>query len=263
MVPETDDESMPINTMRMWILGVVFTIIGSGINQFFGLRYPSVHIVALVAELLAYPIGVFLAKVLPIYTLNLGPLGQWCINPDHHFNIKEHTIITIMSNVSFGFGSADATNVIQAGKAFYGFDLKPGFSVLIVLCCQLMGFGIAGMASPFLVEPASIIWPGVLSNCALLTTLHSRANVPANGWKISRLRFFMYVMVGAGVWYFFPGMLNQGTSFVLFKIVLRGCALSMYVSGASTPNNLLQRRLDFVYLRLLSFSSAHKTYHKE
>lgn len=67
----------------MWFLGFVFTLLGAGINQFFSLRYPSVHIVSLVAELIAYPCGVFLAKVLPVYTLNLGPLGRWCINPDH------------------------------------------------------------------------------------------------------------------------------------------------------------------------------------
>lgn len=197
----------------MWLLGFLFTILGSGINQFFALRYPSVHIVSLVAQLIAYPLGVALAKILPLYTLNLGPLGEWCINPDRHFNIKEHTVITVMSNVSFGFGSADATNIIQAGKAFYNFDLKPGFSILIVVCCQLMGLGVAGLAAPWLVEPASIIWPGVLSNCALLSTLHTRANAMADGWKISRLRFFMYVMVGAGVWYFFPGLIFVALSY--------------------------------------------------
>lgn len=108
-------------------------MLGSGINQFFSLRYPSVHIVSLVAKLLVNPCGVFLAKVLLIYTVNLGPLGKWCLNPDRHFNIKEHAVITIMSNVSFGFGSADSTNII------------------------------------------------------------------ASGWKISRLRFFMYVMAGSGI----------------------------------------------------------------
>ncbi|TAQ84477.1 hypothetical protein B7494_g7199 [Chlorociboria aeruginascens] len=207
VVPDVDDQSIPVNTLRMWILGFAFTMIGSGINQFFSLRYPSVHIVALVAELLAYPFGILLAKTIPLYTIELGRLGKWCLNPDRHFNIKEHTLITIMSNVSFGFGSADSTQIIQAGKAFYGFDLKPGFSIMVVLCCQLMGFGVAGLSSPWLVEPASIIWPGVLSNCALLSTLHSRVNVMANGWKISRLRFFMYFMVGAGIWYFFPGLI--------------------------------------------------------
>ena len=94
----------------MWILGFIFTMLGSGINQFFSLRYPSVHIVALVAELLAYPFGVLLAKILPLYTIDLGRFGKWCINPDRHFNIKEHAVVTIMSNVSFGFGAAGQSN---------------------------------------------------------------------------------------------------------------------------------------------------------
>ncbi len=59
-------------------------------------------IVSLVAELLAYTLGVALAKTLPLYNINLGKLGEWRINPDRHFNIKEHTVIVIMSNVSFG-----------------------------------------------------------------------------------------------------------------------------------------------------------------
>lgn len=203
VVPEVDDPTMPVNTLRTWILGVIFTILGSGINQFFSLRYPGVHIVALVAELLAFPCGVFLAKVLPISRLN----------PDRRFNIKEHAVVTIMSNVSFGYSSADSTSIIQAAKMFYKFETPPGFSVLIVLCCQLLGYGVAGLSAPWIIRPAAIIWPGVLSNCALLSTLHSRANAVANGWKISRLRFFMFVMTGAFVWYFFPGLIFTGLGY--------------------------------------------------
>ena len=168
----------------------VAVFVGAGVNQFFSLRYPGVHIVSLVAELLAYPLGVFLANILPISRLN----------PDRHFNIKEHALITIMSNVSFGFGSADSTNIIQAAK-FYGFTLPTGFSVMVVLCCQLLGYGIAGLSIPWLVKPASMIWPGVLSNVALLSSLHSHANAVADGWKVSRLRFFFYVGGVAFVWY--------------------------------------------------------------
>ncbi|KAE8356743.1 OPT oligopeptide transporter protein-domain-containing protein [Aspergillus coremiiformis] len=214
VVPETDDPDLPVNTVRMWILGIIFTILGSGINQFFSLRYPSVHIVSLVAELLAYPCGVFLANILPRATISLGQLGSFCLNPDRRFNIKEHTMIVIMSNVAFGYGSADSTSIIQAaGPKFYNFGLTAGFSVLVVLCAQLLGFGVAGLASPWLVEPASIIWPQVLSNCAMLETLHSRANSVANGWKISRLRFFLYVCAGAFGWYFFPGLMFTALSY--------------------------------------------------
>lgn len=197
----------------MVFLGLVATVLGSGVNQFFSLRQPAVHIVALVMELLAFPCGVALANVLPVASINLGRLGVWCVNPDRHFNIKEHTVITIMANVSIGFGSADATSIIQAGARFYGFPLKTGFEILVVLCCQLLGFGVAGLSAPWLVEPARIIWPGTLSICALLSTLHSRANAVANGWKITRLRFFFYVTGAAFIWYFFPGLMFVALSY--------------------------------------------------
>jgi OPT family small oligopeptide transporter len=204
---------MPVNTLRMWIIGTIFTMLGSGINMFFSMRYPSVHIVSLVAELLAYPFGVFLAHIIPDWTLNFGRLGKWSINPDNHFNIKEHTVVTIMANVSIGYGNADSTGIIQAAKAFYNFDIKPGLSILMVLNCQLWGWVISGLTIPWLVEPSNIIWPGVLSNVALLSTLHSRANAVANGWKITRLRFFLVVMVGAFCWYWFPGLIFVGLSY--------------------------------------------------
>ncbi|KXT13426.1 hypothetical protein AC579_9906 [Pseudocercospora musae] len=214
VVPETDDLSMPVNTLRMWLLGTIWVLIGGGVNQFFSLRYPAVHIVSIVAELLAYPMGVALAHILPIMTINIPYFGPWRVNPDRHFNIKEHVVIVIMSNVTIGFaGGADASNVIQAAMKFYGFDISPGFSVLVVLCCQLLGFGIAGLCRQWLVEPANIIWPGVLGNCALLNSLHSRANVVANGWKISRIRFFMVVMAFAFVWYWFPGLMFVALSY--------------------------------------------------
>jgi hypothetical protein len=79
---------------------------------------------------------VFLAKVFLLYIVNLRPFGQWYLNPDRHFNIKEYAVITIMSNGSFGFGSADSTSIIPAGLKFYNFDLAPGLSVMFVLCCQ-------------------------------------------------------------------------------------------------------------------------------
>jgi len=214
VVPETDDPDIPVNTLRMWILGVIWTLIGAGVNQFFSLRYPAVHIVSIVAELLAYPMGVALAHILPICSINLPYFGKWRVNPDRHFNVKEHVVIVIMANVTIGFaGGADATGIIQAAISFYGFKLAPGFSVLVVMCCQVLGFGIAGLCHQWLVEPASIIWPGVLGNCALLNTLHSRANAVADGWKITRLKFFMVVMACAFCWYWLPGGLFVALSY--------------------------------------------------
>jgi OPT family small oligopeptide transporter len=213
VVPEVDDPDLPVNTLRMWMLGIFWVFVGAGVNQFFSLRYPAVHIVSIVAELLVYPMGVFLAWVLPAMTVHLPCFGEWTVN-DKKFNVKEHALVVIMSNVTIGFaGGADAAGVIQAAIKFYGFNLPAGFSVLLVLCAQVTGFGIAGLCHRWLVEPANMIWPGVLGNCALLNTLHSRANATANGWKISRIKFFMVVMTCAFVWYWFPGLMFVALSY--------------------------------------------------
>lgn len=159
---------------------------------------------ALVAQLLAFPLGCAWARWVRIGVLN----------PDRHFNIKEHALITIMANVSIG--SAAATQVIEAIVKFYHLPSQGGFEVLLCITTQLFGFGLAGMASRWLVLPASMLWPQVLSNAALLTTLHSRSNTIADGWRTPRLRFFLYVFIVGAVWYFVPGYLFTGLSTFTF-----------------------------------------------
>ena len=75
VVSSLDDQDMPVNTLRAWTMGIIFTMLGSGVNQFFSMRYPSVTITSLVAQLVSFPIGVALAKALPLWTINLGPLA--------------------------------------------------------------------------------------------------------------------------------------------------------------------------------------------
>ncbi|CAL00384.1 uncharacterized protein An11g05350 [Aspergillus niger] len=150
-VPNTDDPTLPVNTFRMWFLGVVFTLLGTGVNQFFSMRYPSVTITSLVAQLLSYPVGCFFAKALPIMKVRL--FGRWDldINPDHHFNIKEHAVITIMSNLSFNQSWASA--IIQAQKVYLKMSTPVGYQILLSLSMQLFGLGLAGLSYRYIIEP--------------------------------------------------------------------------------------------------------------
>jgi OPT family oligopeptide transporter len=199
-VPNTDDPSIPVNTLRMWLVGIIFTIVGTGINQFFSMRYPSVTISSLVAQLIAFPVGTGLAWILPVKTVKL--FGRWevTINPDHHFNIKEHCVVTIMSNLAFG--PSWATDIIQAQVSPTFFNLKQpvSYQFLLGLTMQLFGLGMAGLSYRFIVEPPQMIWPSTLANAALFQTLHSRVNPSANGWRISRYRFFTIVFIVAFCW---------------------------------------------------------------
>ena len=39
-VSNTDDPDMPVNTFRMWSIGLLLTIVGAGLNTFFMFRNP-------------------------------------------------------------------------------------------------------------------------------------------------------------------------------------------------------------------------------
>lgn len=122
------DEDLPASTFRAWAIGMFLTTIGSGLNSLFSLRAPAIIITSVVALLVSYPIGVAWAKIIPARTFNIFGL-KWNINPGP-FNVKEHVLIVVMANASFGNGVAYFTDTIQALKAFYHTD----YGEPIILC---------------------------------------------------------------------------------------------------------------------------------
>lgn len=65
------------------------------------------------------------------------------------------------------------------------------YQILLTLSTQILGYTFAGLTRQWLVRPSSMIWPGNLMSTAMFTTLHGEENKPANGWKVSRWRFFV------------------------------------------------------------------------
>jgi len=191
------DEDLPCNTVRAWVLGLLLVTIGSAMNMFFSLRYPTISITTFVAQLAAYPLGMLWDVVVPL---------KWRDGP---FNYKEHTLIVIMANVSFSNGGyAYSTDTLVAMKAFYGVDFGWGFQLLVTWGTQMIGYGMAGMLRKFLVWPASMIWPSNFVNTSLFYALHDHSPTDpakANGWGIARFKYFLIVFVASFVWYWFPG----------------------------------------------------------
>lgn len=100
------------------MIGLLFATAGSGINMLFSLRNPSVFISIVVIQTVSYPVGVALARWLPTKTFTT--FGQrWSFNPGP-FSIKEHAIIVIMANASWGGGTAYSTDVLLAQQVHYG-----------------------------------------------------------------------------------------------------------------------------------------------
>ncbi|RJE18125.1 oligopeptide transporter [Aspergillus sclerotialis] len=93
------DNGEAANTVRAWVLGMIFVTIGSGLNMFLSMRNPSIAIPAIVIQLLSYPIGCLWARIMPTRTFNTFGL-QWTLNTGP-FTIKEHSVITIMAKYQY------------------------------------------------------------------------------------------------------------------------------------------------------------------
>ncbi|GKZ55771.1 hypothetical protein AnigIFM49718_000937 [Aspergillus niger] len=201
-VPNTDDPTLPCNTFRAWFLTTIFVMVFAAVNQFFSLRYPSLTVQYVVAQLLVFPIGRGWER-LPRWRVPLGRLS-FDLNPGP-FSIKEHAFITICVNISASIAYASSSLVAIVMPQYWGKDYGAGFSFLYLLTSQMMGFGLAGMCRRWLVYPAALIWPQSLSSTVLFRALHEPQNrAPANGWTLSRYSFFGYATLFAFAIYWFP-----------------------------------------------------------
>uniref|UniRef100_D8PKQ9 OPT oligopeptide transporter n=1 Tax=Schizophyllum commune (strain H4-8 / FGSC 9210) TaxID=578458 RepID=D8PKQ9_SCHCM len=215
-VASTDIPTMPVNTFRMWFLGLLATIVVAGLNQLYEMRYPNLYITGIVVQLLTLPLGKALQYILPTYIFYLSAPRLTCgvsnwrftLNPGP-FTIKEHVCITVMANiVSSG---VYANDVIASQKFFYEQEVSYAYQYCIALGTQLVGFSIGGLLRPLVVWPTSMIWPGALVNSALFNTLHKNYG-QREGRHMSRERFFLYVFVGSFLWYWVPGFFFTGLS---------------------------------------------------
>lgn len=239
-VAPTDNYTLSISTPRMWILSTLFAILGSSTNLFFSLRYPSVAITPVIALLLVHPLGLlwdlllkrdddppeeFVDGVRTAVTStgsptdpSLPPLKQksraqrfrlWLAQG--RWNEKEHSCVYVSSNVSFGF--AFATDVIVEQTQFYKQDATIVYQLLLTLSTQILGYAFAGLTRRFLVRPSGMIWPGTLMSAAMFGTLHKEENKPANGWRMSRWKFFYLIFFSSFIFYFIPGLLMPALSY--------------------------------------------------
>ncbi|KAF2398273.1 OPT-domain-containing protein [Trichodelitschia bisporula] len=235
-VSPLDNLSLSINTPRMWALSIFFSFFGSSTNLFFSLRYPSVSITPIIALLVAHPLGllwdhifsrpgdpkgVFLQGVFQgfpdedVDDDSIGPQRGWKERlrlwlAQGSWNEKEHCCVFISSNVSFGF--AFATDVIVEQNKFYHQEVSITYQILLTISTQILGYAMAGITRRFLVRPSGMIWPGTLVSTAMFISLHKDEDKPADGWRISRFKFFLWVFLGSVAFYFLPGLLFPALS---------------------------------------------------
>lgn len=129
-VPKTDDPTIPVQTFRMWVLGLGSCVLLSFVNQFEWYRKQPLSISAISAQIAVVPLGHLMARTLPTRSFFKGTKWEFSMNPGP-FNIKEHVLITIFANS--GAGSVYAVHILSAVKLFYKRELSffPAFLVML------------------------------------------------------------------------------------------------------------------------------------
>ena len=189
--------------------------------------------------------GTFWAKVVPEVTFTIfGKTFE--MNPGP-FNVKEHTIITMMT--AAGTGVSYAIDILLAQEIFYHQKFKWGFQLLLVFSTQAMGFGVAGMARRFLVWPSSMVWPANLITTTVMYSLHDhRPSDPSqtNGWKIGRYSFFLIVAGATFAWEWVPQVLAQFLQLFMFPVWIAPNNVAVnQVFGGQTGLGLLPISFDW------------------
>ncbi|EEF39482.1 Oligopeptide transporter, putative [Ricinus communis] len=193
VVPETDDPTLPVMTFRAWFLGLTSCVLLIFLNTFFTYRTQPLTISAILMQIGVLPIGKFMAKALPTKQYKIFGWG-FSLNPGP-FNIKEHVIITIFANcgVSFGGGDAYSIGAITVMKAYYKQSLNFLCALLIVLTTQ--------HAYWLLIFQEETL---PLSRGINILALHEK-DPKSKG--MTRMRFFLLVMIASFLYYALPGYL--------------------------------------------------------
>ena len=212
-VSNIDDPSMPVTTFRVLFLSFFLCVLAGAANTYLMLRYPAPTVTPILVTILAYPFGKFMAAVLPTREYHLPKiLGgfSFSLNPGA-FNIKEHAVISALVSISIKpsyiitFLVAKQTN----------FPQNPNRSMwveyLYMAASRTIGFGLAGPLLKFLVEPASMLWPQLLASTTILNTLHAEED--AGEKSMSRMRWFIIIVISAFLYNFIPGLFIKSLSF--------------------------------------------------
>ncbi|XLS99901.1 hypothetical protein HN51_049253 [Arachis hypogaea] len=219
-VPITDDPNQPALTFRTWVLGILSCVVLSFVNQFFSYRDNPLSVGSMSAQIVAFPLGKFMAATLPTKLIHI-PMTNWhfTLNPGP-FTLKEHALITIFA--SSGASGVYAIGIINIVKAFYHRSIHPLAAFMLAISTQMLGYGWAGVFRRYLVE-SPYMW-----------AFHEKEKRPKGG--LTRLQFFLMIFAASFAYYAIPGYLFQAISTIsivclIFKNSILAHQIGSGVSG--------------------------------
>lgn len=192
-----DDPTMPVDTLRAFVIGLGWTVVGLVINNFFVHRMPLIRLLAHTVQLLIMPTGKLWEKYVPNRIVSIGG-RRVDLNPGP-WTYKELMLATIMYLCSAGTPYAVYNIVVLKLKQYYNMDwVSWHYQLVLALLTQFLGFGFAFLMKKVCVYPAKAIWPTILPTIALNRALIAGDDDTlgprvVHGWKMSRYHFFFVV----------------------------------------------------------------------
>ena len=204
-----DDPSIPCETFRSYLLGLIYMAGATSLNTFFSPRQPSISISTSVLQLFLAPSGMFLAKVLPDWGFTIFGT-RYSLNPGP-WTYKEQMFATILFNVANGPGQTYYIYLVQLlpqylDNAWVNF----GYEISMAISVQLFGMFAAGIFRRFLILPVQCLFPTCFPTLALnRALLVPEKKEVINGWTLSRYAFFFLCFVGMFLYFWIPNFLFQ------------------------------------------------------
>ncbi|GBL51314.1 OPT_family_small_oligopeptide_transporter [Candidozyma auris] len=213
VVDPYDDHTIPAETLRVYVIGLSWTLVGSLINNFFVHRLPSITLSSSTVQLLLLPSGRLWEKAFaPNKKIKI--LGRYFdINPGP-WNYKEMMLATIIYSCSAGTPYSIYNFFVMKLDRFYGLEwVSWTYQVMFALSTQFLGFAFAFLMLKVCVYPKKAMWPTLLPTIALNRALMNEdppTNI--NGWKISRYSFFFVVFMASFCYNWLPSYLFKALS---------------------------------------------------
>ncbi|KAK7204945.1 putative oligopeptide transporter [Myxozyma melibiosi] len=206
-----DDPSIPVETLRAYIIGAIWVAVGSFINEFFIFRQPSLKLPSTVIQLLLFPSGK-LAQLLPDWGFTVRGT-RYSLNPGP-WTLKEQMLATIMVNVGSQSSNWMSMVVALRHKLFFGYSwVGFGFAWTMNFASLFFGYGLAGMMRKLVIFPVKAVFPNVLPTLALSRALVVKeTKTSINGWTITRQKFFYLVFTASFFYFFVPSFLFKALS---------------------------------------------------
>ncbi|KAH8816600.1 oligopeptide transporter 2 [Xylogone sp. PMI_703] len=203
-----DDPTIPVETIRSYILGLGWMAGATAVNTFFSPRQPTITLSASVLQLLLAPSGMFLARVLPDWGITVFG-KRHSLNPGP-WSYKEQMFSTIIFNVGSGAGGTYYVYLVQKLPQYLDQRwVSFAYEIILALSIQFFGMGFAGLLRRFVIKPITAIWFKVLPTLALNRALviPEKKGEVANGWTITRYKFFMLAAIAMFLYFWIPNFL--------------------------------------------------------